>query len=125
VRREERARSGQSEDAVADRTEQGPRVALLEVCAPAAANQQRVAGEGHAIGHERHAAARVTGGRARFEAMRADCDPIAVAEQEVGIVYAAAAAHRDPRAERLAEPPRGRHVVGVHVRLEGEDEFEV
>ena len=86
VRRIEQAGLGQREDARAHRAIERARVALLEVGAARAADQDAVAGEGHAlvVEHVGDAAVGVAGRRAHFERAPAERDAVAVGQQPVG-----------------------------------------
>src|SRR6185295_16406381 len=90
-------------DLAAHRAEQAPRVALLEIGAAAAAEQERVAGEGHraVVGHVGQAAAGVAGRGARLERAPAEGHRIARLEVAVGALRAARRAERDAAAELL------------------------
>src|SRR4249920_2316729 len=83
VRGIDRAGVGQREDAPAHRAEQRVRVALLEVGAAAAADQQRVAGEGHRVVVENigQAAAGMARRRARLEESLAEEDLFFVVDE--------------------------------------------
>ena len=61
------------------------RIALLEIGAAAAADEQAIAGERHAlvVQHVRHAPVRVAGGRADFDVAPAEHDTVAVADVAV------------------------------------------
>lgn len=69
VRRVHDRLRGQREDLRVHAVEQPPGVPLLEVGAPAAADEQRVASEGHAPADERDAAVRVAGRREDLRAV--------------------------------------------------------
>ena len=76
MRRIEQAGLGQREDARAHRAVERARIALLEVGAAAAADQQAVAGEGHAlvVEHVGQAAVGVAGRGAHLERRRPNVD---------------------------------------------------
>ena len=110
----------QREDLLAHRAEQRARVAILEVGAAAAADEERIAGERHraVVEHVAHAAAGVAGGRARFEAGCAKTDLLPGLEVAVGALRAARARHGDAAAEPLLQQPGAGDVVGVQMRLQ-------
>src|ERR1700752_3958839 len=87
----ERALLRQREDLPAHRAEQLPRVALLEIGAAAAANEERVAGEGHrrVVEHVGHAAPGVARRRARFDTALAEVDPVEILDVEISALGAA------------------------------------
>ena len=101
VRGIEQAGVGQREELQMDGAVHVARRALLEIGAPAAADQERVAGEGHAlvVEHVAQAAMRVAGRGAHFEMPRAERHLVAVLEVEVG-----AFARRSPRIARCGFP---------------------
>ena len=107
--------------------EERARVALLEVGAAAAADQQRVAGERDAglRADVSHAAAGVARGGARDELERAEAHAIALAQAHVGVLHARSGADGHAAAERVAQAARGGDVVGVHVRLEREAQLQL
>ncbi len=75
----------------------GPRIALLEIRAAAAANEQTVAGEGPAriVHHEGHAAVGMPRRCAGFQIMPAERDLVAVLKIPVGALGAARRRQRD------------------------------
>ena len=126
MRRVYEAGLGQREHLLAHRAVERARVALLEIGAPAAADEQRVAGERHraVVEHVRHAAVGVPRGRARLERAAAERDAIAVREQPVRALGAGRRGERDAAAQPLLVQPRAGDVVRVHVRLERPGELQ-
>ena len=100
---------------------------MLEVGAPAAANQQAVAGEGHAfiVHHVGDASLGVTRRGANLQVAAAELDAVAVREIAVGSGSAARRTEGDRAAAALLEKPRPGDVIGVHVRVERRNEFDV
>jgi hypothetical protein len=93
MRRIEQALLGQGEDLLLHRAVHRRGVAALEIGAAAAADQQAIAGEGHAlvVEHEGQAAIGVPWRRAHAEAAAAEFDRVARVEQPVGAGGAAGA----------------------------------
>ncbi len=81
----------QREDLRAHRVKQAVGVAALEIGAPAAADEERVAGEGHraVVEHIGGAAAGMAGRGARFEVARAERRLVLRAQVDIGAFGAA------------------------------------
>src|SRR5579872_3073754 len=91
----------------------GPRIALLEIRPSASADEQAVAGEGHALVVQDvgDAAVSVAWRRPHLEIALAEDDALAVREVAVGALGAADAAERDPAAETLLQEGGAGHVI--------------
>ena len=122
----DQAAIGQREDLAAHRAVQRARVALLEIGAPAAADEERIAGERHraVVEHVGGAAAGVAGRGARFQMLFAERDLLGGPQIKIGALGTTRRRDRDAAAELLLEEPGAGDVVGMHVRLEGELELE-
>ena len=126
VCRIEQAVLGQREDARADRAIEGARIALLEVGAAGAADQQAIAGEGHAliVEHIGDAARGVAGRRPDLERPLAELDAVAVLQQPVGPRRARRRRQRDATTQPLVQEPGAGHMVGVDVGIQRPDQRE-
>ena len=118
---------GQREDLVVDRPVQGVGIALLEIGAPAAADQQGIAGEDHrlVVEHEAQAAVGVAGGGARDQGVPPELDPVAVVHPNVATAGAPVGGDDRAGAQPLADLRGAGDVIGVHVGLEGVDQLEL
>src|SRR5262249_38725426 len=116
----------QREDLVAHRREQHARIALLEVGAPAAADQQRVAGEHHrmVVEHVARAAVGVARCGAGLQASLPQGNGIKTLHKNISPLRATRAWYGDPATELLAQQPSAGDVIGVHVSLERPLELE-
>ena len=95
------------------------RIAVLEVGAASAADEQRIAGE-HPVGHDEAVGiVRVPGRIERFEAQALDVDPIAVADTDGDDLGLALLPHHRDAARALAERLKSRDVVGMEMRVDG------
>src|ERR1035437_10667059 len=96
------------------------RAALLEIGAPAAADQQAIAGEGRAlvIQNEGQASVGMARGCTDFNITLAELDRVAVLEQPVSASGAACFGKRNATAATQPEKPGAGHMIGVHVRLQ-------
>ena len=123
----EQARRREAQDLAADRAIHGARVALLEIGAAAAADQQAVARECQALVVEdvSDAPLRMAGGRAHFEVAVAEAHAVAVLEVAVGALRAARFRESDAAADALAQEPCARHMVRMDVGLERHHEEQV
>src|SRR5262249_326375 len=119
VRRIEQAPGRQTQDLAPHRAVHGPGVALLEIGASAAADQQAVAGERHAlvVEHIRDATLRVSRRGAHLEIALAELHAIAVSQIAVGPGRAAGCGDADLAAATFPEEPRAGDVVSVHMRV--------
>ena len=126
VRRIEQAGRRQRQDLAAHRAVHCARVALLEIGAAAAPDQQAIAGERHALVVEdiRHTTQGMTGRRADLEIAGAELHAIAVREIAVAAFGSAGGGERDRAPQLPLQQPRAGHVIGVHVRLERGNELE-
>jgi hypothetical protein len=120
VRRVEQAFRGEGQDLATDRPIHRTRIALLEVGAPTAADQQAIAGERDAfiVEHEGHAALRVPGRSAGFEVATTEREVIAVRKIAVRAFRAARRGNRNLTAESGLQQPRTGHVICMDMRVE-------
>jgi hypothetical protein len=120
VCRVEQAGRRQRQDLFPHRAEQRAGAALLEVGAPATADQQAVAGEGHAlvVEHEAHAAAGVARSGPRFEAAAAEGDAVTVVQQPVGVLRGRRLGQHDLAAAAQLQQPGAGDMVGVDVGVQ-------
>src|SRR6185436_2853411 len=103
-----------------DRTVERMRVALLEIRATTAANQQAVPGKGHAfiLEHVSHASAGMTRRGPNLQMTRAEFDLVALPQITIGALSTAAFSHCDAAAELLFENPGPCDMVRVNMGLE-------
>ena len=106
------------EELLGDARPQRLRAPVLEIGAPAAADEEGVAGEDPVAPQVRDASRRMPGGGDRENFLVAEEDHVAVLEQAVVALRIAVPADRGLRAGGPLERVRGGHVVGVHVGLE-------
>src|SRR5258706_4902934 len=102
------------------------RIAVLKIRAPAAADEQAVARERHAlvVEHERETAMGVTGRGADLERALAETDAVAVREIGIGARRPALRRERDAAAQALLQERSAGDVIGVNVGFEGAYELQ-
>ena len=117
---------GKGKDLRAHRAEDRPRIAFLEIGAAAAADEQAIARERHAlvVEHVGDAAVRVARRLAHLQVVAAEADHVGVREIAVSALGAAFRADRDAASDAVLQQPRAGDVVRVHVRVERELEIE-
>ena len=120
VGRIHRAAVGQAEQLLDHRMVERMRVALLKVAAPAAANQQRVAGEHHRLitQHIAHAAVGVAGRGAGFQLDAVDAEALAGLQRQVDVLGVDHRRRGNLAAGFLLQQPGGGDVVGVGVGVD-------
>ena len=121
VGRIDEGRAGEGEQLAVDGAVELVRVALLEVGAPAAADEEGVAGERHGAvaEHEADAARGVAGGLEDGEPVGAEVELVAVLDEDVGAANAGALGDDRGGADALAQRAEGGDVIGVQVGIEG------
>ena len=100
-------------------------VAVLEICAAGAANQQRIAGE-DAVGH--HEGVGVVGVPGRVDDIEADAfdfDPVAVGHAHRDDVGLGLLAHHGDAARAVAQRAEPGDVVGVEMGVDGLDQAQI
>src|SRR5215471_15224945 len=95
------------------------RLALLEISAAAASDENAVAGERHGfvVEHITHAAMGVPRRRADFEIARAKTDLIAMLEVEIRALRTARLPYSDAASHALLQEPCARDMIGVNVGI--------
>src|SRR5256886_2618155 len=126
VRGIEQAGRRQRQDLAANRAVHHTRVTLLEIRAAAAADQQAIAGEGHAfiVEYIGDAAVRVAGRGAGLEIAGTERDAVAMRKITISVFGAARRGEPDGAAELPFQQPRPGDVVRMNVRLERGEERE-
>src|SRR5579864_2487320 len=124
--RVEKAGLRQGEDMGMHRAIEGPWIALLEIGPPASANEQAVAGEGHAfvVQHISDAAVRVPRRRPDLQISLAESDPLAIPEIAVCPLGTGRVGKRDLAVKTLLEGRGTGHMIGMDMGLEGELQLE-
>ena len=124
VRRVQARGGGKDQDPLPDGAIERVRIALLEVGAPAAPDQQRVAGERDAllVTDVGDTARGMTGRLQHLERVAAEADDVAGGDAPIRGEHARAGAHDDLAAESLAQQPGTGHVIRVDVGLERGDQ---
>ncbi len=127
VRRIDPALVGQGEQLLADRPEQQLGVALLEVGAPGAAHEQRIAREHRAMiaRHERQATRSVSRRGTHLERFCAELDYVTMRKRLIHVLGLIDPSQRDAAAERRLHQPGAGHVIGVAMRVESEQQAEL
>ena len=118
VRREHHRFVGQAQQAVEDRLVLRARIAVLEIGAAGAADQQRVAGE-HPVRHDEAVGIVGMAGRiGDIEADALDAEPVAVGDAHRHHVDAGLLAHHGDAARPVAQRAEAGDVIGVQMRID-------